>query len=63
MKLAVISALIASAAAFAPASVQKQGVALLASPYEKELGVQAPVSGRLLAGSGTWFVRLAFLSR
>ena len=43
MKLALVSALVASAAAFSPASTQKQASALKASPYEKELGAQVPV--------------------
>ena len=43
MKLALVSALVASAAAFSPASTQKQATALKASPYEKELGAQVPV--------------------
>ena len=48
MKLALVSALVASATAFAPASTQKQTSALSASPYEKELGAQVPV--RFVAG-------------
>jgi hypothetical protein len=43
MKIAIVASLFASATAFAPASVQKQSIALSASPYEKELGVQAPL--------------------
>ena len=43
MKIVIVSSLLASAAAFAPASVQKQNVALFASPYEEELGVQVPL--------------------
>ena len=44
MKLILVSAFAASAAAFAPASFSKQTTtALSASPYENEIGVQVPV--------------------
>ena len=44
MKLALASALVASAAAFSPAASMQKSLALSASPYENEIGVQVPVS-------------------
>ena len=44
MKLALVSALVASASAFSPAASVQKSSALAASPYENELGVVVPVS-------------------
>jgi hypothetical protein len=45
MKLAILPVLVASAAAFAPASQKASSAALSAkSPYAGELGAQVPVS-------------------
>lgn len=44
MKLAVLSALVASCAAFAPSAEKASTTALSASKYADALGAQAPVS-------------------
>lgn len=49
MKIAIAASLIASAAAFAPASQQATRSSAL-SAYENELGVQTPVSVNSIIG-------------
>ena len=44
MKSAIFASILATAAAFAPASQKAATSALSAHPYENEVGVQAPVS-------------------
>ena len=44
MKLALVTALVASASAFSPAASVQKASALSASPYESEIGVVPPVS-------------------
>lgn len=43
MKLALVSALVASASAFSPAASVQKATALSASPYESEIGVVPPL--------------------
>lgn len=50
MKLALVSALVASASAFSPSMQKQSSFALSASPYENEIGVQVPVSFRRTPG-------------
>jgi hypothetical protein len=48
MKLAILSALISGAAAFAPVAQKASTTSSLSASYDKELGVQPPL--------GFWYV-------
>ena len=66
MKLAVVSALLASAAAFAPASQQQQRSSSALAAFEKELGAQAPLGffdplGLVADGDQDKFDRLRYV--
>ena len=66
MKLAVLSLLATSAAAFAPASQKASSSALLASPFAGELGAMAPLGywdplGLCKDGDEEKFARLRYV--